>query len=336
MNTEIKIKQAIQIVKQAITTNTKILLVGKPGEGKTDIVKQAAEAAGFDLEILHPATSDPTDIKGMPVVQADGSPEFKPFGDMKRLIEAKVPTVAFLDDLGQAPVSVQGALMQLLHGGELNGEKISEHVVFIAATNDSSHMAGVSGLLEPVKSRFSSIIHVASDSESWCAWAAENEMPPELIQFIRFAPDQLNGFKPTRDLTNTPNPRTVASFGKLINNGMNHPAILAGAVGQEFTMMYQAFAQLADELPDIAEILANPDTVDMPSRPDLIFITVAALTKAATVDNFDAILTYLERLARKELRVFAVLDITRAKPELRDSATYRDWILENKKVLLGK
>jgi MoxR-like ATPase len=131
----------------------KVLINGMPGIGKSDIVAQAAADIQADLLISHPAVSDPTDYKGMPAVLPDGRAEFLPFGDLDKLIKANRPTINFLDDIGHAPPAVQAALMQLLLARRVNGHKISDHVVFCGATNDTKHMAGVAGMLEPVKFR---------------------------------------------------------------------------------------------------------------------------------------------------------------------------------------
>ena len=89
----------------------------------------------------------------MPFV-TDGQAEFLPFGDLRALIQADKDTVFFLDDLGQAPPTVQAAAMQLILARRINGHHVSDSVTFIAATNRKQDKAGVSGILEPVKSRF--------------------------------------------------------------------------------------------------------------------------------------------------------------------------------------
>jgi len=152
-------KKLAGLLQLAFKNNHKVLIKGEPGIGKSDLVEQAC-ADVFDLMISHPAVSDPTDYKGMPAVFArEGMTvaEFLPFGDLLKLINAKKPTVCFIDDIGQAAPAVQAALMQLLLARRVNGHKISKDVVFCGATNDTTHMAGVSGLLEPVKSRWDTI-----------------------------------------------------------------------------------------------------------------------------------------------------------------------------------
>src|SRR5690606_26802195 len=144
-----------------------------------------------------------TDVKGLPWI-VDGSAHFLPFGELDRALHADKLTVWFLDDLGQASPAVQASYMQLLLARRVNGHVLSDHVTFIAATNRRTDRAGVSGILEPVKSRFTTIVELGAHLDDWCQWAISRDIAPELISFIRFQPDLLCKFQASADLTNCP------------------------------------------------------------------------------------------------------------------------------------
>ena len=61
-----KATQLQQLLQFSIANNLPILVKGKPGIGKSDIIEQACIDAGADLIISHPVVSDPTDFKGLP------------------------------------------------------------------------------------------------------------------------------------------------------------------------------------------------------------------------------------------------------------------------------
>src|SRR5208337_1991806 len=168
-------------LSRAVPSRLPVLIKGAPGIGKTDIVTQACEASSADLIIEHPVVSDPTDYKGIPFPDGKGDANFLPIGNLKRLLNAESLTVCFFDDIGQAPGSVQAALMQLILARRINGHKVSDNVCFLAATNRRSDRAGVTGMLEPVKSRFVSIVELETDVESWVSWALKAALPIELI-----------------------------------------------------------------------------------------------------------------------------------------------------------
>ncbi|MBK7652491.1 MAG: hypothetical protein IPJ20_19610 [Flammeovirgaceae bacterium] len=76
--------QLIEFLQYALPLKENVLLVGPPGVGKTDIVKQAVAKIGYDLIITHPVISEPTDYKGLPFPMGDEA-VFLPYGQLKNL-----------------------------------------------------------------------------------------------------------------------------------------------------------------------------------------------------------------------------------------------------------
>ena len=306
-----KPSELVEFAKGAIDAGLPILVTGAPGIGKSNIIEQAAKASGADLILSHPAVSDPTDVKGLPWPSKSGeSATFLPFGELAQAIAATRKTVWFLDDLGQAPPSVQASFMQLLLARRVNGHALPDCVTFIAATNRRTDRAGVSGILEPVKSRFASIVELTPDLDDWCQWAFGANVPAELIAFLRFKSDMLCKFEPTADLTNCPLPRTWAHVSKLLLLPMaphvRHAAI-AGAVGEGAAVEFGAFLKLYAQLPAIDGILDNPDASKIPTDPATLYAVVTTLGMRANPANFAKIARYAERLTKADHGEFAAL-----------------------------
>ena len=209
-----------EVLVKAFQSRHNVLVTGAPGIGKSDLTAQAAEEAKARLLVSHPVVSDPTDFKGYPFPVTDKKcADFLPFGDLLTLMKAESLTVMFFDDLGQARPAVQASLMQLVLGGRINGHQISkEHVVFVGATNRAEDLAGVQSILEPVKSRFV-IVELDVDVDDWCKWAIESHIPVQLTAFIRWRPELLHQFTPSREIKNSPSPRSVAKVGDVIKAG---------------------------------------------------------------------------------------------------------------------
>lgn len=318
-------KKLIEILTDAIQNMEQLLIVGSPGIGKTDIIKLVCQKLDADLIVSHPAVSDPTDYKGMPCKSTDGKhAEFLPFGETWRAINADKLTVWFVDDLGQASESVQKALMQLLLGRRLNGHKISEKIVFVAATNDIGQKAGVSGLLEPVKSRFDSIVFLEPSIDDWSLWAYENKIPAELIAFLRSRPDLLSDFQPTKALVNSPSPRTWANIGKRLARNIIDFDLYAGAVGKGSATEFLAFLELAKDAPSIDAILLNPETEKLPEKPALKYLVACGLATRATKENFNRVFKYLERM-EQPFRVLSLKDAVEKNKELAKTETFVYW-----------
>ena len=338
---------------QAITNGHPILLTGKPGVGKTDLVKQAAEACGAELIISHPVVSDPTDYKGMPwVIQVDGKAiaNFVPFSDLHRLVTAVKRTIFLLDDLGQAPQTVQAAAMQLILARRLNEVYLSDEVVIFACTNRREDKAGVQGILETVKSRFVSILGVDTDVEDWATWGIKNGIPFLVISFVRWKPAMLMDFKPTFAMTNSPCPRTVTHACKIIKGGYSRDVeleMIQGAVGEAWMIEWEAFRRIEDQLPNVNRILAEPDKAEIPSEPSIMFALCGALAERADKGSFPNIIRYSNRLSkeftdskgkratgRPEFSIMLMKDCILRDSKLRKTKEFISWSLEHKEVIL--
>ena len=293
-------KQLLTLLAAMIAKRHPLLVTGAPGIGKTDILTQATAVAGADLITSHPVTADPTDAKGLPwPVQGASEATFLPFGELAAAIKATNPTVWFLDDLGQATPAVQASFMQLILARRVNGHKLPDCVTFVAATNRRVDRAGVSGILEPVKSRFVSIVELEPTIDDWCGWADANGVSLTLIAYLRFKPDMLCNFQATADLSNSPVPRTWANLAKLESLTLP-PAIeseaFTGAVGAGGATEYLSFRQMANSLVNLDGILASPDTAKIPADPSQLYATAVGLAARATDQNFARIVTYANRL----------------------------------------
>lgn len=311
------------------------MIKGAPGVGKSDIITQACLATGADLIIEHPVVADPTDFKGLPFARK-GQAEFLPFGSLRKIIEAKTRTVYFLDDLGQAPVAVQAATMQLILARRINGHHVSDQVTFIAATNRHKDRSGVTGILESVKTRWATILELTPDVNDWCNWALKNNMPTELIAFIRFRPELLHDFKPTNELTNSPCPRTVANVGRLMNLGTpSHLEfeIFSGSAGEGFASELVGFLKIFRTLPNPDTVLMHPDTAIVPDDPATLYAICGALSRKASDQTIERLVTYANRLP-DEFSVLMITDSEKINPDIANSRAFIQWATDHNDVMM--
>lgn len=326
--TTIKPSQFAGLLRWAIPAGHPVLVVGAPGVGKTDIVEGTAAAVGADCIVSHPAVEDPTDSKGLPFASQDGqSARWLPYGDMLRLLEAKKRTVAFMDDFGQAPPSVQAAKMQLILGRRLNGIRLPDDVTFVAATNRREDRSGVSGILEAVKSRFL-IVHLAVDIDEWCEWADRAAVEPVVPAYIRMSPEALHQFEPKADISAYPCPRAWGwQVNSILKGGLNpvlEAAALEGAVGKGQAVQFAAFIRLYRELVGADEIFTNPTGAAVPDKPDRLYATCAALLHRAEPSRMQAIVQYIARV-RGEYAMFVMRGIEKRKPECLKTSAFVQW-----------
>ena len=286
----------LECLKYAFEFNEPILMTGPPGVGKTSLVYQAAESVQYPVYVAHPVVSEPIDFKGMPTV-IDGIATFLPFDDLRILIDATEPIVFFIDDLGQAPASVQAAVMQLLLARRIGEKKVSEHVRFVAATNRREDLAGVQGILSPVQSRFT-ILSLGVSKDDWIVWAIKNDISPEMISFINYTGGKFLTEDRSHDIENTGNPRTVA---KADTHFRNAPAnirdtLIAGAAGQAFMLEFTTYIKVFTDLPTLEDIVSDPENTPIPDAPSKLFVVVAMLITRTTIENTNAVSAYILRL----------------------------------------
>lgn len=346
-----KPKALVQFLIQMISAREQVLVAGSPGMGKTDMWRQSAAAAGIRLLVGHPAVEEPTDYKGFPfaVAGADRA-DFLPYGNLWEAMHASEPTLYLIDDLGQASDSVQKAIMQLLWGRRLNGHRIPDHVVFGAATNDINQKSGVTGILEPVKSRFTTIINAEDSVDDWVDWALDNGMPPLLAAFMMdptsMMPDgrhALYSFEPTKAMTQSGTPRNWAHLGRMWNMGVRAPEAFWGAVGKGNATQFLAYADMAANLPSTTDIITNPDSAPVPDKPSHCYLVATSVGRSANGHNIDRIFRYLMRmeqpyrmLGMREARRTDSGRDSRSDDLVQTTATYVKWAAtEYKELGLG-
>jgi hypothetical protein len=347
---------------KSILNGHQFLIVGAPGVGKTDIVTQAVEfirtwIQPCNLIILHPVVSDPTDFKGYPAI-VNGKATFLAFTELEAMVKADVLTVVFFDDLGQASPTVQAAAMQLILGRAINGHKISDHVVFVAASNRKEDFGAVSGILEPVKSRWTSIIQLVVDAVQWLSWAegdgqfkmdgqylvdwwtkrqaeiaASNGTVNKYVRaFIERRPTLLHDFQPSQDMINTPSPRTVVNAAKIMDGDYDKDcrrSLLAGAVGQGWTDDFLAFLDIIDRMVNPNLVIQAPEKVDVPGDHDVLFVLCQALAERATDKNFNNIMVFCTRIEDREFQKLLVSTATKRDESLKNTTGYITWAAAN-------
>jgi hypothetical protein len=335
-------QQLMELLTFAIPAKKNVLVVGSPGIGKSSITAQAAQQVDADIIISNPPVEDPTVPAGLPWPDANnGHAKFLPMGPTAQVLKATKLTVWNLEDFGQASAAVQAAYMQWLLAREVNGHKLPDCVTFVATSNKRTDRAGVSGILEPVKSRFATIVELVSNLDQWCQWALKNDIVPEVIAYLRFSPDSLNKFEATADMTNSPIERQwakVSDWLKLQMPSAIEAAALAGAIGEGEAGQFLAFLKMYRELPSVDGIIMDPDNAKVPTDTSVLWAVATALAARANEKNFTNVARYAERLAEAGRGNFAALtirDAMRRKPGLQQTPAFVELMVGELGALIG-
>jgi MoxR-like ATPase len=347
-------EKAMRATELMIRNRLNFLIVGAPGTAKTSIIEQACANLGYECVVFHPVISDPTDFKGMPAImklevpdEAEGSEtrflaQFVPFENLKRLLTANRPTVAFADDLGQAPPMVQAAWMQLVLARKLDDKIVSDNITFVSASNRKEDKAGVQGILEPLKSRFKSIIELVPDHHQWLNnWASRQgglkpgtPIHPYVRAFVKARGEKhLYNFVPSSDMTNSVCPRTVHSVSDIMWARPDVDlrfALIAGAIGGDWATEFEAFIKIASSLPKISAIIKTPDKCPVPSNDNVSvqYAIIETMIDATTKKHLAPMLKYVSRF-KPEFQQWYVSRLKELKPEVLTNAAYPKWAADH-------
>ena len=98
--------EALTEVIAGAQTGIPIMRWGDPGVGKSSIFEQATAELGWHYVPNIPSVASPTMPTGMPWMEG-GKADFRPYGKLRKFLEATEPTLWVWDDFGQAAHAVQ-------------------------------------------------------------------------------------------------------------------------------------------------------------------------------------------------------------------------------------
>lgn len=241
----INIKELHKILA-AMPASQNLMLVGKHGIGKSEILTRHFQQLGMQVNTLFLGQmSDPGDLIGLPRLdEATGKTVFMP--PYWFPTDGK-PIVLFLDELNRARPEVLQTIMDLALNRKLAGRALPEGSRLIAAVNEGEEYQ-LTDLDPALVSRFNIYTFQPSVPE-WLMWAAENKLDSRVIEFIRATPKFLDSDGTTstfdRGLQKTPDRRAWKKVSDCISSIDNlesvHKKMLAGIVGAAATQAFVSF-----------------------------------------------------------------------------------------------
>ncbi|MFO0675298.1 MAG: AAA family ATPase [Polyangiaceae bacterium] len=170
---------AVRQIKLAYQANLPVLLHGRHGVGKSEIIRAAAAELGVSVVVRDLSVMEPPDLIGIPRVGADGRtyyapPAFLPTGGSGLLV---------FEELNRAPRYVVAPCLQLLTARCLNDYELPGGWVPCGAVNDADDGYHVEELDPALLSRFVRI-KIQADQREWCAWARGHDVHPKVVAFV--------------------------------------------------------------------------------------------------------------------------------------------------------
>ena len=326
-------------LKQEIRDNMRIglntMIWGGPGIGKSEIPQQVANELNIPLLDFRANLFDPVDVRGIPYTRDDlsvasGAMKITSWAppDIFPSEETHGPRGLFMiDELPTAPPATQNAFLQLLLTRQVGNYKMPDGWSCLAAGNRLTDGASVYQMPSPVRNR---LMHYELEPslDAWCEWALKNEVNTTLVSFMRYRPNLLYSFK--ADEYAFPTPRSWSFVDKRLRLTKNIDDSrlffgIAGAVGTGPAGEFLAFAKIADKLPDIDNLIANPSSY-MPSEdPAVLYALTGAVASRAEPSKLENIMKLGKKIPT-EFQVVLVKRILAIDKALFNQPTIQSWI----------
>jgi MoxR-like ATPase len=302
----------------AIETNTPVILVGPPGVGKTSTLYQLAKVNDAHLEVVIASLRDPTDFAGLPikVVRPNEDPSVylappRWARNLKKAAEEGQPAWLLIDEASTAAPATQAALLRVVLDRVVGDLTLPPEVRMLLAANPAEQAAGGWDIAPPLANRlfwlpFTTTATAWTDGilndfrgqktrialpKDW-----ENTIPLKralIAGYIRAAGTEALLSVPKDENKASgpwPSPRTWTMAMRLLAAreaaGLDEDldtALLTGSVGEAQAIQFFEWLR-AQDLPNPEDLLADPDSFELPGRGDLVYTVLNSVVGAAIAD----------------------------------------------------
>lgn len=361
-----KFRELDEIIDTHLETGHSVELKSGPGLGKSeyveDLVVRQSMITGtpWGFSKLFLATQTPPDLIGYifkgereiggvryPVSEA-AMPAWM-FAQGGHPVSAFKRGILFLDEYGQGEADVKRASAELLLNRQLGPWRLPDGWSVIAASNRDKDRSGVTKSFDFVINRRVEYT-IDPDLESWLDYAVRKKIDPAFQAFAKqnvgivFNPDPPSKQGPwctPRSLVKTAEDLLALGRRRAAKQGdgdFAHIPTDARALEMARGWMGDAAVQLinmirlAYEAPTFDEIVADPQGVDVPKRPDLAMLVMYNLANRVTLKTAQPVVQYMARMPKEYATVFTQMSMRRDHKLIQDP-TMRGWVLANKDMI---
>lgn len=178
-----------KMILQSFPTDASVMLVAKHGVGKSSVVRQVAEEAGWGFYDVRLSQCEVGDIKGLPYLDRENmvttflKPKWWP-----RDPESK--GILFFDELNRATKDVLQAVFEICLDRRLDGEPLPAGWRVVAAINGDDDYDVIE--LDPALLDRWFVIDFDPSHKEWLAWARQVNIHESVIDYIARYPENLD------------------------------------------------------------------------------------------------------------------------------------------------
>jgi hypothetical protein len=251
-----------RIIPSVVAEAKPILIRGRHGIGKSELVYQVARELGLPVVERRASQMTEGDLVGLPSINGNRT-SFNPPDWFKEACEH--PVVLFLDEVDRATIEVRQGIFELTDSRKLNGHILHRGTRIFAAVNGGMHAAQYQvGEMDPAELDRWSVFDVEPTIEDWLIWAKDN-VHSVIWDFVNNHRNHLehnNGdFEPNKKY---PSRRSW----KRCNDVMHHAGLLTGEYSKDIIPLsaafvgYEAAIELGSFIQNYQRIVTPADIID--------------------------------------------------------------------------
>jgi len=336
-----------------IRTNpqTRFMLRGEPGIGKSWMLQVIAEKLGYDYAYIDVPNLDLGDV-AMPVIDHE-TKTTRYYPNARFGLHTGKPMVIMLDEFSKGADPIKNMLHPMLEKANPRLGDVPIHKNNIIFLTGNLATDGVGDTLKAhTLNRIVPVTVQKPDADQWVAWAMNNDVEAEVIAWVSRYPHVLASytdpsqadnpyiFNPKRPQMAFVSPRSLVTASDIIKSrSQNHTdaviAALTGAIGEAGARDMQAYLEFSDQLPTWEQTIEHPTTTKIPTDPGACAIVVFGAIARITKETITPFMTYLDRMQPEWQAVFAInLSKAHAKQQVAfSSKAFSDWVAKNQDLL---
>lgn len=350
----ITLKQAANLIKA--NPDTRFLLQGEPGIGKSSLLESIAADLGYDYAYIDVPNMDLGDI-AMPVVDhATRTTKYYPNSRFK--LQEGRPVAIMLDEFTKGADPVKNMLHPLLEKanprlGDIPLPRYDNKPSIVFLTGNLSTDGVGDSLKAHSRNRIVPVTIAKPTADEWIDWGINNGVAPEVLAWVSRFPHVLASYLDVEGKNENPyiydpkkpqasfvSPRSLHTASNIVKSRHQLDAdtviaALTGAIGESGARDMQSFIEFSDQLPTWEATITQPKQAPIPNSPGacciVVFGAIAKVDKA-TITPF---MEYLERFEPEWQAAFAInIAKTPSKQAIAFSCrAFADWVAKNQDLL---
>jgi len=333
--TSINMADAKRMIIAAYNADEPLMLLGKPGMGKTAMFEATAAELGINFIDFRLSLRDPVDVGGMRI------PDEKS-GTLKHYVPEDLPDpkrhgkngIVLFDEINVVSQLMQATAYGIIQERRNGAYRMEKGWVPMASGNNVADRAAAQRISTALANRFN-IQVVEPDLKSWLAQYGSEHVDTRGCAFLRFRPELFHKM-PAADELSFPSARSWTKAFKFIGEEPSfRRKIFSGYVGQAAADEFEAFWRIMENAPTIDQIIADPKGARLPEDRDVgtYYAVSGMLARLVDRKTSEPIFTYVGRMM-PDYQVAIVQDATRRDVSLKTTKAYTQWVVANQDVTL--